>query len=175
MTDQPTPQSTQPPAAPAESVNWVKEEPQELRVFFFIGARPIQTNEIATTDDFFNKMFNVPKIERVVIWAFAFQLEDAAMLAKNKAPGFEISFTGQKPLLREFLMEGRIDDYKEYAKHTEAQPELKEALSPRQLSFEQFKAGILFFANENGVIFKNPADQETLRRIINEIQYQWKS
>ncbi len=157
------------PSSETKDVQWVKEEPQELRVFFFIGSRAVPAPISNNPEDMVQRFFAPTKVERIVVWAFGFQLEEAAILAKEKAPGYELNFTGQKPTLREFLVEGSIDDYKQFAR--EGEVEKKPELTPRQLSFEQFRAGILFFINESAIAFKIPEDKETLKRIIGEVVY----
>ncbi|MDD5065198.1 MAG: hypothetical protein PHQ35_10640 [Phycisphaerae bacterium] len=170
---------------PTKEVNWINTEPRELRIFFFIGSRPANTNE-AQIPDLMNpsailKGFLV-KMETKIIWSFAFELDEAAEIAKTKEPNFNLTFTNQKPTVREFLNEGRIDDYAKFIigpvrdENEVVGKEKKEEqpvpfVTPRQLNFEQFRAGILFFANEPEVVLKREEDRKVLIKIIEGAEY----
>jgi hypothetical protein len=151
-----------------------RQEDQELRIYFFIGQRNVfDLNMIA---------LGAPQVDKTIVYVLDFKLEDAFDKAKVKvANGYNLTFTGQKPTVREFLHEMELEAialqiFKEQPVLKPAMPaeEKKEEvipLTPRQISFEQFRSGVLFFANEDTVIFQNPEDRETLKRIIGTLEY----
>jgi len=143
-----------------------REEHQELRIYFFIGRK--QVIEIGMG------IFPIPKptqVEERVIFALAYKLEEAFEKAKLKEPGFALTFNGQSMTVRELLSQLQIDGVVSPPTGKEP-PRVEEPIPPAQLNFQQFKAGLLFAANEEKIIYQNPEDRETLKRIIETLKYE---
>lgn len=144
-----------------------RKEDQELRIYFFIG----QKNVMQVTP------FTPPKIEQRIIYVTGFKLEEVFEVAKKKASGFNLLFTAQSPTIREFLRELELESlaHEALAKTKEIPVEKKEPaeieLAPVQMNFEQFKAGLLYCANEADIIYQNPKDKETLKQIISGLNH----
>jgi len=145
-----------------------RQEDQELRIYFFIGDRP---NSFLPGQR--------PQADKKVIYVVGFKLEEAFETAKIKGEGFNLLFTAQGPTIREFLCELELESlaYQVLKERPIQKKELAREepvrinLSPAQMSFETFKAGLLFCANESDVIYQKPEDRETLKQILNGVSY----
>lgn len=141
-----------------------RKEDQELRIYFFIGERPTSLLPGQRSQS-----------DKRVISVTGFKLEDAFELAKVKGNGFNLIFTSQSPTVREFLHELELESLAHQASKEKPRIEVKrdplpqpakQEISPAQLDFNQFKAGLLFCANEKKIIYQGPKDKEDLKRII---------
>jgi len=140
-----------------------RQEDQELRIYFFIGDRPTSLLPGQRSQS-----------DKRVISVTGFKLEDAFGLAKVKGEGFNLMFTSQSPTVREFLHELELESLAHQLPKEKLKIEIKEdplpqpakQSSPAQLDFNQFKAGLLFCANEKKIIYQESKDQENLKRII---------
>jgi hypothetical protein len=154
-----------------------RKEDQELRIYFFIGKRNVFD---------VNMPMSPAQADQTIIYVWEFKLEDAFEKAKIEAqPGnYNLTFTGQKPTVREFLHKLELESVAlqivsepkppqeiKIAKE-EIPPAPLPAMTPRQMSFEQFRAGLLFFANESGVIYQQEDDREVLQKIISGLKYE---
>ena len=153
-----------------------RQEDQELRIYFFIGDRP-QMNMMMPPG-------TRPQADRRVIYVAGFKLEEAFETAKMKGNGFNLLYTAQNPTVREFLHELELESLaiqalKERPKVKVEDPlpqpakePVKVELSPKQFSFEKFRSGLLFCANEKDIIYESPEDQEVLKKIISGLSYE---
>jgi len=144
-----------------------RKEEQELRIYFFVGDRPTAFLPGQRSQS-----------DKRVIYVTGFKLEDAFELAKMKGEGFNLLFTAQNPTVREFLHELELEALahqalkeKPYVMKEKPAEEPRKILSPIQMSFEKFRAGLLFCASEADVIYQKPEDRETLKEIIAGLSY----
>ncbi len=146
-----------------------RQENQELRIYFFIGSKPVVFPPVKQDGP-----------NNRVVYVIGFKLEEAFKTAQIKGLGFSLVFTGQSPTVREFLREMELESLvyealknKKPLQTTEKpiQIQTKIEVTPAQMNFENFRSGLLLFANEKGVIYKNPEDQEILKRIISGLSY----
>jgi len=138
-----------------------REEHQELRIYFFIGRKNIIELSVFPMP---------PQKEEKIIFALAYKLEEAFEKAKLKEQGFALTFNGQSMTVRELLSQLQINEV--VSPPTSEEPaKIEEPIPPAQLNFEEFRAGLLFTANEDEIVYKNPEDRETLKRIIETLKY----
>jgi len=157
-----------------------RKEDQELRIYFFIGNK--QDMMVQYQSD------KPVQKETKVFYVTAFKLEEAFELAKMKGQGFQLLYTAQNPTVREFLHELELESVafealekekekpqkvkiKEIELPKEELVEIKRDLNPAKMSFKKFRAGLLYCANEKGIIYEEPRDKETLKKIIGGLRY----
>ena len=146
-----------------------RKEEQDLRIYFFIGDRP---NSFIPGQR--------PQAERKVIYVAGFKLEEAFETAKRKGNGFNLLFTAQNPtvskFLRELELESLTQELLEKSMPVVSQDPLPQPAVERpqqsKAGFESFRAGLIFAANEDGVVYENPEDQKVLKRIISGLRYE---
>ena len=147
-----------------------RNEEQELRIYFFIGDRPNP----------FPIPGQRPQAERKVIYVAGFKLEEAFEVAKRKGDGYNLLFTAQNPtvskFLRELELESLTQELLEKSMPVVSQDPLPQPAVERpqqsKAGFESFRAGLIFAANEDGVVYENPEDQKVLKRIISGLRYE---
>lgn len=145
-----------------------REEHQELRIYFFIGRK--QVIEIGVGMG----MFPIPKppqIEEKIIFALAYKLEEAFEKGKNAELGFALTYGGQSMTVTELLSQLQLNEVVS-PPTSEEPPRVEEPIPLHALKFEDFKSHLLFTANEASIIYQNPEDRETLKRIIETLKYE---
>jgi len=149
-----------------------RKKDQELRLYFFVGTKERVSGIPAFLD--------LLPSEQKVIYVLGFELQEAFELAKEKNPQWNLLYTRQSPTVREFLHELALESiaYEQLSKPiVREEPKAKVEpinlhLTPHQLSFEQFKASLLFAANESGMIYAKPEHQQILKEIIEGLKYE---
>lgn len=154
-----------------------RQEDQELRIYFFIGNKPVMVNLQSSQPT---------QPETKVFYVVAFKLEEAFDLVKVKGEGFNMVYTAQNPTVREFLHELELESLafelleKEKPKTLEVEEkepakkepvDIKIDLTPAKVNFEKFKAELLYCANEKTIIYQNKEDKEILKQIVSGLRY----
>lgn len=127
-------------------LNIKREEPQDLRIFFFIARTP----EI--------------KIEQEkCIAILSYDLETALVRASQESKGWGLVFHGQSTTIRELMERIYLDGI---VSPPTTNLEAVEQISKEKLSLEQFKAGLAYAAEE---LVKNEEEKAKLKEMIKKL------
>jgi len=139
-----------PTDSPENKFELTINEPQELKIYFFIGRKVLDMNHF----------------EEKIISMVAYNLETALEQGRKDYEGYVVTYNGQNTTVKSFLTKLNVDFGMFNA---EPAPSMKfefPPLTPQEVSFEQFRCNLLFVADR----YVSEKDREALKQIIKNLK-----